>query len=160
MSKFDLIFENTIRSLREQHYVNSTFVDNIRLLVKMLQESDYLPDDKSLDVTIDELMRQTDNVKEIVLDTKEKSLPPIKLQIKQDFSDSENFSVKVINLEKPAEQKEFANSMLETIFNDVIDYIKTISLEKLQPEAAVDTLPSAEGANAQPGGGESALPNI
>ena len=54
--------------------------------------------------------------------------------------------------------EEFKNSMLETIFNDVLEYIKTTSLQGIQPEAAVDELPPAEGANAQPGAEQSALP--
>jgi hypothetical protein len=164
MSKFDLIFEKAFSSLRERHYIDSAFVDNVRLLVKVLKDSDYLPADKNSDVIVDEVMRQRENVKEIVLDTKEQSMPPVKLQVKQGASntstpeDSENFSVTVIDLKDPSKQKEFTNSMLETVFADTLAYIKTITLQGLSPDASVDKLPSAEGANAQPEGGESALP--
>ena len=64
----------------------------------------------------------------------------------------------VIDLQDPAKQKTFENSMLETIFDEVVDYIKMTALQGAQPEAAVDQLPPSEGANAQPGGETSALP--
>jgi hypothetical protein len=160
MSQFDTIYENAILSLNEKEYINSTFGDNMSLLVKALIESDLLPKGSTLEVAVNEIMRQPKNVKEIVLDTKEQSLPPIKLQVKQTSSDSEDFSVTVINTQDPSQQKEFTNSMLETVFEDVMQYIKTISLQGLKPEAAVDTLPPSEGANAQPGGQESALPGV
>jgi hypothetical protein len=166
MSQFDLIFEETYRSLlREKQYIDSTFADNVRLLVKALQENDYISPNKPLDVFVDNVLRQNKNTKEIVLDPTEKAFPPIKLLVKQGSSGSldstsEDFSVTVVNLKDPSTQKEFTNSMLETIFNDVIEHIKTISLQGLSPEAAVDTLPPEEGANAQPGGGNSALPNV
>lgn len=160
MSQFDTIYEKALFSLHEREYVDSTFVDNVSLLVKALIENDLLPKGHNLEVAVNEIMRQPKNVKEIVLDTKEQSLPPIKLQVKQSSSDSEDFSVTVINTQDPSQQKEFTNSMLETVFEDVLQYIKTIALQGLKPEAAVDTLPPSEGANAQPGGQESALPGV
>lgn len=157
MSKFDLIFEKTLAALHEREYIDSEFVDNVRLLVKVLKDNDYLDQSKREEDIIREVMNQQDHVKELRLDTQDKSLPAIKLKLKQE-SDSESFSVTVIDLQDPSEQKEFANSMLETIFDDVIMYIKTATLEGAKPEAAVDQLPPAEGGNAQPGGGETALP--
>jgi restriction endonuclease Mrr len=162
MNQFDTVFEKCLYSLNEKEYIDSTFVDNVRLLVKTLIDSDLLPKEKSLDVVVNQVMTQPKNVKEIVLDTKEQSLPSLKLQVKQSSSDSEDFSVTVIDVQDPTKQKEFTNSMLETVFEDVLQYIKTLSLQGLSPEAAVDTLPPSEGANAQPGaeGGESALPGV
>lgn len=157
MSKFDLIFENAMRSLNEREYVNSTFVDNIRLLVKALKDNDYINPTKDAEAVVQEVMKQPNNVKELVLDTQEEAMPPFKLHLKQE-SDSESFSVTAINTQKPDEQKEFKNSMLETIFDDVIEYIKTSALQGLKPEAAVEELPPTEGAEAQPGAEESALP--
>ena len=157
MSKFDLIFEKALASLYEREYVDSEFIDNVRLLIKVLKDNDYLDQTRREEEIVREVMRQQNHVKELRLDTQDKSLPAMKLKLKQE-SDSESFSVTVIDLQDPTKQKEFANSMLETIFDDVIMYIKTTSLEGAKPEAAVDELPPSEGGNAQPGGGESALP--
>lgn len=157
MSKFDLIFEKALAALHEREYIDSEFVDNVRLLVKVLKDNDYLDQSKREEDIIREVMNQQDHVKELRLDTQDKSLPAMKLKLKQE-SDSESFSVTVIDLQDPTKQKEFANSMLETIFDDVIMYIKTTSLEGAKPEAAVEELPPAEGGNAQPGGETSALP--
>lgn len=157
MSKFDLIFEKALASLNEREYVDSEFIDNVRLLIKVLKDNDYLDQSRREEEIVREVMRQQNHVKELRLDTQDKSLPAMKLKLKQE-SDSESFSVTVIDLQDPTKQKEFANSMLETIFDDVIMYIKTTSLEGAKPEAAVDELPPSEGGNAQPGGGESALP--
>lgn len=157
MSKFDLVYEKAYHKLFEREYIDSTFEDNLRLLVKSLKDNDFLSQHKDVDLYIAELAKQPGNVKEIVLDTKEQSLPAMKLRAAQE-NDSESFSVTAINLEKPNEQKEFANSMLETIFDDVVSYIKSIALQGISPEAAVDQLPPAEGGEAQPEGGESQLP--
>ena len=157
MKKFDLVFEKALARLDEREYIDSTFEDNIRLLVKALKDNDYVSSAKDVEAVVKDTLKQPDNVKEIVLDTQEQSLPPMKLQAKQD-SDSESFSVTVINVEDPSKQKEFTNSMLETIFDDVLTYIKTSSLEGLKPEAAIDNLPPTEGAEAQPGAEQSALP--
>jgi hypothetical protein len=157
MKKFDLIFEKAFARLNEREYIDSTFEDNVRLLVKALKDSDYISSSKDVERTVEDTVNQSNNVKEITLDTQEQSLPPMKLQLKQD-SDSESFSVTVINVKDPSKQKEFTNSMLETIFDDVLTYIKTSSLEGLKPEAAVDQLPPTEGAEAQPGAEQSALP--
>jgi hypothetical protein len=157
MSKFDFIFEEVLSSLREREYINSSFEDNIRLLIKSLKDNDYLDKEKDEDNLVREVMSQQNNVKELRLDTKDKSLPVMKVKLSQD-SDSESFKVAVIDLQKPAEQKEFSNSALETIFDDVITYIKTLTLQRAKPEAAIDNMPPSEGANAQPGADSSALP--
>ena len=157
MSKFDLVYEKAIGRLLEREYIDSTFEDNLRLLIKTLKDNDYLLADKDVEAYISELARQPNNVKELILNTKEQSLPAMKLHAKQE-SDSESFSVTVIDLEEPTKQKEFSNSMLETIFDDVVNYIKSIALQGISPDKAVDALPRAEGGETQPGGGESALP--
>ena len=157
MSKFDLVFEKALALIGEREYVDSTFEDNARLLVKTLKDHDYINPAKDVDELVYHVMKQEKHVKELNLDTQEQSLPAMKLQLKQD-SDSESFSVTVIDLEDPSKQKEFSNSMLETIFDDVLTYIKTATLEGAKPEAAVDELPQSEGGNAQPGGETSALP--
>lgn len=157
MSKFDLIFEKALAALHEREYIDSEFSDNVRLLIKVLKDNDYLDQSRREEDIIKEVMNQTDHVKELRLDTQDKSLPAIKLKMKQD-SDSESFSVTVIDLQDPSKQKEFANSMLETIFDDVIMYIKTATLEGAKPEAAIEELPPTEGAAAQPGSAGTALP--
>lgn len=155
--KFDVVFEKLMCRLLEKEYVDSTFEDNVRLLIKALKDNDYLDKDKDTEEITNYTMAQPDNVKEIRLNTQEDSIPPMKLKLKQE-SGSESFSVTVINLKDPAKPKTFENSMLETIFDDVVAYIKTVALQGAQPEAAVDQLPPEEGANAQPGGETSALP--
>jgi hypothetical protein len=158
MKKFDLIFEKAMFSLREQEeYVDSTFEDNIRALVKTLKDNDFLPKTKDVEAQVKDIMAQPNNVKEIVLDTQENSLPAMKLRTKQD-ADSESFTVTAIELEKPDQQKTFENSMLETIFDDVVEYIKTAALQGLSPDNAVEELPQAEETLTQPGAEESALP--
>lgn len=157
MSKFDLMFEQALAYIEEREYIDSSFSDNVRLLVKTLKDNDYISPKKDVDHAVRHIMSQPNHVKELQLDTQEQSLPAMKLKIKQE-SDSESFSVTVIDLADPTKQKEFANSMLETIFDDVITYIKTTALQGAKPEAAVDELPPTEGGGAQPGAGESALP--
>ena len=157
MKKFDLVYEQVSSVLNERAYVQSTFGDNLKALIKVLTDNDLLAVDKQNENYFKTVLSQPHNVKEITLDTKEQSLPAMKLKVKQD-TDSESFSVIVINLEKPDQQKEFSNSMLETIFDDVINYVKTTSLQGLAPEAAVDELPPTEGGDAQPGAEQSALP--
>lgn len=158
MNQFDTIFEKAFLSLKEKDYVDSTFVDNVRLLIKTLIDNDLLPKNKSVDLISSETMRQPKNVKEIVLNTQDQALPPLKVQVKQASPESETFSVTVIDVRNPSNQKEFTNSMLETVFEDVLQYIKTITLQGLKPEAAVDTLPTSQGANSQPGAEQTALP--
>lgn len=159
MKKFDLIFEKAMCKLNEREYVDATFEDNLRSLVKILKDNDYVSKTKDVETIVKQVVNQPNNVKELTLDTQEQSLPAMKLKVKQE-SDSESFSVTVINLEKPEEQKEFANSMLETIFDDVVEYIKTSAMKGLAPEAAVNNMPPSEGAEAQPGAEQSALPKV
>jgi hypothetical protein len=157
MTRFDLIYEKAMSSLLEKEYINSTFEDNLRALIKILSDNDFLSKEKTSDEFIKSILAQPNNVKEVTLNTQEQSLPAMRMRIKQDTS-TEAFSVTVINLEKPDQQKEFTNSMLETIFDDVVNYIKTASLQNIAPEAAVDELSPTEGAQAQPGAEQSALP--
>lgn len=159
MKQFDVIFEEVLFHLRETNYVESTFEDNIRLLVKILIQNGYMGDAVDVDRETQKILEQRNPVKEIVLDTKENSIPAIKLHAKQPDNNPESFSVTVISLEKPEEQKEFTNSMLETIFEDVIAHIKTLSLQELSPDSAVEELPkSNDAADSQPGPVGSQLP--
>jgi hypothetical protein len=156
-NKFDLVFEKAIALINEQEYINSTFEDNLRSLIKVLKDNDLLSSNKDVEQYVKGILAQPKNVKEIVLDTQEQSLPAMKLHAKQE-SDSESFSVTVIDLENPDKQKEFTNSMLETIFDDVVEYVKVTAMQGLSPDKAVDEMPPTEGAEAQPGAGESELP--
>ena len=168
MSRFDSIYEKYIHLLKEDtKYINSTFIDNIALLVKVLSENDLLPTPLK-DVTgkevsnteyAQELMKQEKNTKEIILDQDDEMIPPVKLLLNQD-SNSESFSITVVNVKEPEKQKEFKNTMLETIFDDVVDYVKQLTIQGLNvANQAVNEMPPEEGANAQPGSeGESALP--
>lgn len=158
MSKFDLVYEKLRTRINERNYVDSTFKDNVSLMIKSLIDNDYLPKNVPLQHFLAAVLNQPNNVKELTLNPAEKSIPPLKVLMKQD-TDSESFSVTVVNVKNPADQKEFSNSMLETIFDDVLTHIKTLSLQNIAPEKAVDELPKAEGGEAQPGGGESQLPS-
>jgi hypothetical protein len=174
-NKFDAIYENILWSLREDvgesGYIGSDFEDNIALLVKLLKDNDYVKGD--IETITAQLMHQHNPIKELNLDMKDGAIPPIKLKIKggekpADSQEDEDFSVTVIPLNKPEQQKEFTNTMLETIFADVINFIKAEALQSIAPEAGVETLPPSTGANAQPAGettpapetGESALPGV
>lgn len=156
-TKFDSLFEKYSLMLSEREYIDSTFEDNVRLLVKILRDNDYVSSEKDLDEVVDDIMSQERNVKELILDTNEEALPPIKLHLRQE-SDSESFAVTVIDVNNPEKQKEFKNTMLETIFDEVVDYVKQTALRGLQSSNAVKELPREEGPMAQPGGGESELP--
>lgn len=158
MDKFDTEYENLFFKLNEREYIESTFQDNLKLLLKILQDNDLLSNSISIENHFNNILNQNNNIKEIVLDVEERGIPAIKLLVSQQRDDSESFSVTVINLENPEEQKQFKNSMLETIFDDTLSYIQTIALKGLKPEDAVQELPREENpANQQPGGGESAL---
>lgn len=157
MSKFDLVFEKALFKLNEKEYFASTFEDNLRLLIKTLQSKDFLNKNVNIEQYIQQLRKQPNNVKEILLDTQERSLPAMKLHASQE-ADSESFSVTVINLEKPDEQKTFKNSMLETIFDDVVNYIQSVALKGLSPDNAVQELPPETQEAPQVGAEQSALP--
>jgi hypothetical protein len=175
-NKFDTIYEDILWNLREdvnRHsaYIGSNFSDDLSSLVKVLIDNEYVKG--NVESIVAQLMHQSDPIKELNLDMKDGAIPPIKLKIKggekpAESQEDEDFSVTVIPVEKPADQKEFTNTMLETIFADVLNFIKTQTLQKIAPEAAVETLPPATGANAQPAGettpapaeGESALPGV
>lgn len=157
MKKFDLIYEQLLDYVNEKNYVDATFEDNVRLIVKVLKDNDYISSEKDVDEVVERTMSQENNVKEIILDVTEDTMPAVKLHITQN-SDSENFEVEVINLEDPENPKKFENTMLETIFDEVINYIKELTLKGLSADNAVDEVPQSEGPNAQPEGGESALP--
>ena len=167
--KFDLLYEDIVWSLREDladtGYVGSDFEDNLRVLVTSLKDKDYIKGD--VDTIVAQLLHQHSPVKSLDLDLKDGAIPPIRLKISGgakpgESNEDEDFSVTVIPLDHPDQQKEFGNTMLETIFADVLDFIRTQTLQNLAPEKAVETLPPAQGANAQPGEeeGASALPGV
>ena len=168
--KFDVLFEDILWSLREDNtaYLGNQMQDNISLLVKSLIYNGYVKGD--VESITAQLMHQHGPIKTLNLDLQDGSLPPITIKIKnqdvQDNSEDDKFSVTVIPLDKPQDQKEFTNTMLETIFADVVAFIKAQALKGLAPEAGVETLPPSTGANAQPAGettpaeGESALPGV
>lgn len=158
-TRFDNLFEKYSMMLSEREYIDSTFEDNIRLLVKILRDNDYVSSERDLSDIIEDIMSQEKNVKVLTLDTNEEALPPIRLHLRQE-SDSESFSVTVINVNDPEKQKEFKNTMLETIFDEVVDYVKQTALQGLRSSNAVEQLPQEEGPMAQPGGGESELPAV
>ena len=170
MSKFDKIYEDIVWSLREdvsRHaaYVGSNFEDDLSSLVKVLVDNGYIKG--NVESIVAQILHQNNPIKELNLDMKDGAIPPIKLKIKggekpAESQEDEDFSVTVIPVDKPEEQKEFTNTMLETIFADVLAFIKVQTLQKLAPEAAVEELPPTEAANTQPGeaGGESALPGV
>jgi hypothetical protein len=163
MSKFDLIYEKALLSLKEQEgRPTSTFYDNILNMVNVLSKHDYLntKTEQEIKSKAADVFNQEDSVKIIDL-TAKPGLPAIRLDLSQEDEDAESFSVSVIDVEDPTKQKEFkTNTHLETIFDDVLSEIKMRSIQGAKPEAAVDELPPTEGAEAQPGAGQSALPAV
>lgn len=155
--KFDLMYEKLLMKINEKEYHESSLGDNIKLFIKLLRDNDLLEKNVDVDRKTEEVLSQPNNIKQLSLDTEEQAMPPIKVLMSQN-SDSESFTIKVVNLKDAAKPQVFTNSMLETVFDDALTAIKTMALQGIQPEAAVDELPSEGGANAQPGAGGSALP--
>jgi hypothetical protein len=166
MKKFDLVFEKLSRMIKEQEdYIENTFADNIRLMVSKLKDSGYLPDGTQVDGYTQKIMKQPSEVKAVVLDTQDGSIPRIKVLMKQignqEEPDTEDFSVTIVPIDDPSKQKEFSNTMLETVFDDAANYIKQLALKGLAPESAVEELPQEENpANQQQGAEASALPGV
>ena len=163
MSKFDLIYEKALLSLREQEVRStSTFYDNILKMVDVLSKHDYVTarTEEEIKSKAADVFKQEDNVKIIDL-TSKPGLPAIRLSLSQENEDTDSFCVSVIDVEDPTNQSEFkTNTHLETIFDDVLSEIKMKSIKGAKPEAAVDKLPPTEGAEAQPGAQESELPTV
>lgn len=166
MKKFDLVFEKMVRMIKEQEdYIENTFADNVRLMVSKLKDNGYLPDNIQVNSYAQKVMAQPSEVKAVVLDTQDGSIPRIKVLMKQtgaqEEPDTEDFSITVVPIDEPNKQKEFSNTMLETVFDDAANFIKQLALKGLAPESAVDQLPQEENpANQQQGAAGSALPGV
>jgi hypothetical protein len=161
MKRFDLVFEKAMCVLNEREYVESTFGDNARSLLSMLQDHDLLDKGKSVEAYLKELQNQTEQIKQVTIGANDASIPTIQLKLQQNKDDSNSFSVTVVDLEKPEEAQTYENDWLETIFKSVVDKVKTLSLKNIAPEAAVDQLPQEETpAASQPGAEKSALPGV
>ena len=167
MKKFDLVFEKALSWLNETNgtnYAASTFFDNVYALVKLLstKNNNYLAkknvnaeDEQSVRSFAEQTIKQKSP--QITLDTN----PPIQI-VPSQVPDTEDFSVEIYNLSKgvgdPEHSNKFSNSDNKAIFDQVMSFIKTATIKQASPEAAVDQLPPTEGAEAQPGAEQSALP--
>jgi len=160
MKKFDLIFEKAFRSLNEE-YIEPSFQDNIQSLLSLLHDHDLLDKNKTVKQYLKEIANQTEQIKQVVIGTTYNAVPTIQLKIQQNKDDSNSFSVTVAALDNPDEVQTYENDWLETIFKNVVDKVKTLTLKNIAPESSVDELPQEETpAASQPGAEQSALPGV
>ena len=158
-TKFDLIYENVLFSLRENNQTGvMTFEDNLRGLLKALQDKQYLTSGNDVIEKLITNSKQADpdkfNTAEFILRTDDSSIPSIKIkasQISTSLNDPGNFSVTVFN-KNTGDSKEFQNTVGETLVTDVLDYVRTTAIAAAAPEAAVEELPVENSEN------DSALP--
>jgi hypothetical protein len=156
MSKFDRAYDLVMESLRlESRYRDSTMSDNVRLVVRMLRDHDWMRSDEPLGRVVDRIMTEPSQVKTIVLDADDAALPPLKIELAGGETD---FELSVVDVSDPASRETFQNDMLETVFSNMIDYIQRRSMERLSSASAVETLPAPTGANAQGAGSVTPLP--
>jgi hypothetical protein len=165
MSKFDLIFENTLRYLREQDQrPNDDLEFNIKTLVLKLQDpiNSYIGKDRSAEEITREILNNK-NVLDIGAD-KLNYLPKIRLQFSQS-SGVEDFNVEATvlatnsNAISEKAKKFTGNEAPESICDNVVAYLDKVKMEAVSGDSAVKTTPEEQGGNAQPGStGETALP--
>jgi len=184
-SKFDTIYENLLWSLREDVPLDPDFKSNVLGLVNALINKKYIqqengqdPDSKQIETivahAVEDRKINLDGLGALSpkLQQHNPSLPPIILNIGKD----NGFSVTLIDTSKPKgdsqREKTFTGENIESIYTDVTTTLQSISVQQEAPEAAVQQLPPATGANAQPAGettppaqpgeegGASALPGV
>jgi hypothetical protein len=150
MSKFDLVFERACAWLNENSQP-TTIADNILALVSVLSDRELLDKNKSPEQYIEKAKKTG----EIILGEADPAIPTVMLKVRQT---EEDFSVDVVDLTNPQQPKTFGNDMLETIFKKVADEVRAITLKNVSVDSAVEQLPQEDGAQAQPGAEQSALP--
>jgi len=167
-SKFDLIYEDILWSLRENVLpTDNDFESDVKTLVHLLSDADLIQPNYNLDTIVAHAVHDKkinlDDYNDIGIENK---LPPIVITLK---GENKVDSITVKNLKEPnTPAKDFGTQVEDSLFPSVVDYIKTLALQSASPEAAVETLPASTGANAQPAGettpapaeGESALPGV
>ena len=167
MKQFDLVYEQAMDYLREQVTVIDKYSDlanNILKLVGVLQQRDYLDDEQTPEEIRDEIIQRSPLT--LLIGTDKKAYLP---ETELTFLESDNvdeFIVKTQIIDK----KKFANIPTEKTFGelklpsevipDILDYLELVKKESVANTQAVDEMPAEEGGNAQPGGGESALPGV
>jgi hypothetical protein len=168
MKKFDVLFETFQNYVNEASTLTTDFEQNVKLLVQMLIDKGFLvpneeKNEKTAEDMVKNLMRdQKDSkVKKIILANPEQDIPPFNINLSYE-DNTDTVTATVIDPNNPAERKTFTNSRLtDNIFSEVVSYIETKVTQNLGPaEQAVNELPPAEGAGAQPGAGQSALPGM
>lgn len=167
MRKFDLIYEEALDYLRERVTTIDKYSDlanNILKLVGVLQQREYVDEDRTPEEIRDDIIQRSPLTFLIGTD-KKAYLPEIELT----FLESEHvdeFIVKAQIIDK----KKFANIPTDKTFGelklpsevipDILDYLELVKKEFVANTQAVEEMPAEEGGNAQPGGGESALPGV
>ena len=167
MKKFDLVYEQAMIYLREQVTTIDKYSDlanNILKLIGVLQQRDYLDDEQTPEEIRDEVIQKSPLT--LLIGTDKKAYLP---EIELTFIESDNieeFMVKAQIIDK----KKFANIPTDKTFGelklpsevipDILDYLELVKKESVANTQAVEEMPAEEGGNAQPGGGESALPGV
>lgn len=120
-------FNTKIEWLLREQDGDMLYYDYIVMLAKTLNSQGLLPDDTK----ISRLAQRVLNTEKLPLTTDDESIPPI--VIHTHFNEGD-FSVDVVNLSKPSKRKSFQNTVSETIFDEVVDYIKQTQLQTLKDE--------------------------
>ena len=159
MSKFDAIYENVLLSLRENGNLpaDNDFESDVKTLVHLLSDAKLIQPGHDLDTIVAHAV----HTKEIDLDDYndigvENKLPPIVITLK---GENKVDSITVKDLREPNKlAKDFGTQVEDSLFPSVVDYIKTLALQGLAPEAGVETLPPATGETSP--AEQSALPGV
>ena len=167
MKKFDLVYEQAMIYLREQVTTIDKYSDlanNILKLVGVLQQREYIDDERTPEEIRDDVIQKSPLT--LVIGTDKKAYLP---ETELTFVESDNideFLVKAQIIDK----KKFENIPTDKTFGelklpsevipDILDYLELVKKESVANTQAVDEMPAEEGGNAQQGGGESALPGV
>lgn len=142
----------------------SDLANNILKLIGVLQQREYIDDQRTPEEIRDDVIQKSPLT--LVIGTDKKAYLP---ETELTFVESDNideFMVKAQIIDK----KKFASIPTDKTFGelklpsevipDILDYLELVKKESVANTQAVDEMPAEEGGNAQPGGGESALPGV